>query len=91
MRNTYKAEINQAWCPVGLNSTRKGANSNCRVQTHRTRLISVMVTEVREAERSRLGGEDSTIWGNVEFEVLLGIRIRLYNSFLTFKSSIYKG
>lgn len=44
-------------------------------------MILVIVTEKGEAEGSGLGGEDSTIWGNVEVEVFLGIRIKLYNSF----------
>lgn len=35
------------------------------------------VTVGRGAEGSRLSGEDSTIWGNVEFEVLMGIQGKL--------------
>lgn len=55
MGNTCQAEINKTWCPVGLGCTREGANNNRLVQTHGTRLILVIVTEVGEAGGKQAG------------------------------------
>lgn len=55
MGNTCQAEINKTWCPVGLGCTREGANNNRLVQTHGTRLILVIVTEVGETGGKQAG------------------------------------